>query len=81
MLQLRQAGSHLQGLPRAGELSWRGAGGTADARCIKDHCPVCEYGMTNQTAHKADENALVSNIRLLSDIYQSVLDGFFADPG
>ena len=57
------------------------AGGTSDARFIKDHCPVCEYGMTNQTAHKADENALVSNIRLLSDIYQSVLDGSFADPG
>jgi len=57
------------------------AGGTSDARFIKDHCPVCEYGMTNQTAHKADENALVSDIQLLSDIYQSVLDGFFADPG
>ena len=57
------------------------AGGTSDARFIKDHCPVCEYGMTNQTAHKADENALISDIRLLSDIYQSVLDGFFADPG
>ena len=56
------------------------AGGTSDARFIKDHCPVCEYGMTNQTAHKADENALVSDIQLLSDIYQSVLDGFFADP-
>ena len=57
------------------------AGGTSDARFIKDHCPVCEYGMTNQTAHKAEENALISDIRLLSDIYQSVLDGFFADPG
>ena len=57
------------------------AGGTSDARFIKDHCPVCEYGMPNQTAHKADENALISDIRLLSDIYQSVLDGFFADPG
>ena len=57
------------------------AGGTSDARFIKDHCPVCEYGMTNQTAHKADENALVSDIQLLSDIYQSVLDGFFANPG
>ena len=57
------------------------AGGTSDARFIKDHCPVCEYGMTNQTAHKADENALVSDIQLLSDIYQSVLDGFFVNPG
>ncbi|MCH8237288.1 MAG: succinyl-diaminopimelate desuccinylase [Proteobacteria bacterium] len=54
-------------------------GGTSDARFIKDHCPVCEFGMTNQTAHKADENALITDIHLLADIYQAVLDGFFAD--
>ncbi len=56
-------------------------GGTSDARFIKDHCPVCEFGMTNQTAHKADENSLISDIRLLADIYQAVLDGFFAPSG
>ena len=54
-------------------------GGTSDARFIKDHCPVCEFGMTNQTAHKADENALITDIHLLADIYLAVLDGFFAD--
>ena len=54
-------------------------GGTSDARFIKDHCPVAEFGMTNQTAHKADENALITDIHLLADIYQAVLDGFFAD--
>ena len=56
-------------------------GGTSDARFITEHCPVCEFGMTNQTAHKADENSLISDIRQLADIYQAVLDGFFAPSG
>ncbi len=54
-------------------------GGTSDARFIKDYCPVAEFGMTNESAHKADENALITDIHLLADIYQAVLDGFFAD--
>jgi len=54
-------------------------GGTSDARFIKDYCPVCEFGMINQTAHKADENALISDIQKLSEIYEAVLEGFFAD--
>ena len=54
-------------------------GGTSDARFIKDHCPVAEFGMTNETAHKADENALITDIHLLADIYQAVLDGFFTN--
>ncbi len=54
-------------------------GGTSDARFIKDHCPVAEFGMLNDTAHKADENARLDDIRKLSDIYEAVLDRFFAD--
>ncbi len=57
------------------------SGGTSDARFIKDHCPVVEFGMINQTAHKADENALVSDIQALADIYEAVLNGFFAEKG
>jgi succinyl-diaminopimelate desuccinylase len=57
------------------------SGGTSDARFIKDHCPVVEFGMINQTAHKTDENALVSDIQALADIYEAVLDGFFAEKG
>ncbi len=53
-------------------------GGTSDARFIKDHCPVAEFGMINETAHKVDENVAVSDILALTDIYQAVLDGFFA---
>jgi succinyl-diaminopimelate desuccinylase len=52
-------------------------GGTSDARFIKDHCPVCEFGLTNETAHKADENARIADIHLLADIYLAVLDDFF----
>ncbi len=53
-------------------------GGTSDARFIKDHCPVVEFGMTNETAHKTDENSRLADIRLLADIYLAVLDGYFA---
>ncbi len=56
-------------------------GGTSDARFIKDHCPVAEFGMSNQTAHKADENVPVADIRMLAEIYEAVLNGFFAGPG
>jgi succinyl-diaminopimelate desuccinylase len=52
-------------------------GGTSDARFIKDHCPVCEFGLTNETAHKADENVRVNDILILADIYFAVLNGFF----
>jgi succinyl-diaminopimelate desuccinylase len=55
-------------------------GGTSDARFIKDYCPVVEFGMTNETAHKTDENSLVADVRLLADIYEAVIDGYFA-PG
>jgi len=55
------------------------SGGTSDARFIKDHCPVAEFGMINDTAHKANESAGVNDISMLSDIYQAVLDRFFAD--
>ena len=61
---------------RQAELST--TGGTSDARFIKDHCPVAEFGLTNETAHKADENSAISDIRALTDIYRAVLDGFFA---
>jgi succinyl-diaminopimelate desuccinylase len=53
-------------------------GGTSDARFIKDHCPVCEFGLTNETAHKTDENVRIEDIHKLTDIYYSVLKGVFS---
>jgi succinyl-diaminopimelate desuccinylase len=52
-------------------------GGTSDARFIKDHCPVVEYGLINQTAHKVNENARVDDIRALSKIYTRILEDYF----
>ena len=53
-------------------------GGTSDARFIKDHAPVVEFGLINETAHKMNENALVTEIRDLARIYQEVLKRYFA---
>jgi len=52
-------------------------GGTSDARFIKDHCPVAEFGMLNATAHKVDEHVSVHEIGLLCDIYEKFLTGYF----
>lgn len=54
------------------------SGGTSDARFIKDVCPVCEFGLMNASAHKVDERAAVADIRALADIYENVLNGYFA---
>ena len=53
-------------------------GGTSDARFIKDHCPVIEFGLTGETMHKVDENVPTADIEKLSQIYERVLDKFFA---
>jgi len=52
-------------------------GGTSDARFIKDHCPVAEFGMLNATAHKVDEHVRIDEIHTLADIYEKFLDGYF----
>ncbi|MBI1238525.1 MAG: succinyl-diaminopimelate desuccinylase [Alphaproteobacteria bacterium] len=54
------------------------SGGTSDARFIKDYCPVAELGLVGQSMHKADENARLSDIRALSDIYADALKRYFA---
>ncbi len=56
-------------------------GGTSDARFIKDHCPVAEFGLVSQTMHKTDERCSVEDINALTDIYEKVLDGFFERGG
>jgi succinyl-diaminopimelate desuccinylase len=53
------------------------SGGTSDARFIKDMCPVVEFGLAGRTMHKVDECVPVADIETLSEIYKSVLDGYF----
>ena len=52
-------------------------GGTSDARFIKDVCPVAEFGLISQTAHKIDEHITLSALDELRDIYQTMLEDFF----
>jgi succinyl-diaminopimelate desuccinylase len=52
-------------------------GGTSDARFIKDHCPVVEFGLVGKTMHQVDERVEVAQIHQLKDIYSRILRGFF----
>jgi len=55
-------------------------GGTSDARFIKEHCPVAEFGLISQTMHKVDERVALADLEGLAAIYMAVLDGYFARP-
>lgn len=52
-------------------------GGTSDARFIKDHCPVVEFGLVGQTMHQVDERVEVAQIHQLKRIYARMLGAFF----
>jgi succinyl-diaminopimelate desuccinylase len=53
-------------------------GGTSDARFVKDHCPVVEFGLVGQTMHQVDERVEVAQIHQLKAIYARILRDFFA---
>ncbi len=53
-------------------------GGTSDARFIKDHCPVLEFGLIGDTIHQVDERVPVKDIRRLKSVYSRILNGYFA---
>ena len=54
-------------------------GGTSDARFIKDHCPVAEFGLLSRTMHRTDECVPVDALERLSDIYLGILERYFAE--
>jgi len=53
-------------------------GGTSDARFVKDHCPVVEFGLVGKTMHQVDENVPVVQIHQLKEIYTRILKDYFA---
>ncbi|KEO54151.1 succinyl-diaminopimelate desuccinylase [Thioclava pacifica] len=61
---------------RAPELST--SGGTSDARFVKDHCPVVEFGLVGATMHQVDERVPVDQIETLTRIYARILKDYFA---
>jgi succinyl-diaminopimelate desuccinylase len=54
------------------------SGGTSDARFIKDHCPVIEFGLVGATMHQVDERTAVADLVTLTAIYRQILDRYFA---
>jgi succinyl-diaminopimelate desuccinylase len=53
-------------------------GGTSDARFVKDHCPVVEFGLVGKTMHQVDERVEVAQITALKAIYTRILRDYFA---
>lgn len=53
------------------------SGGTSDARFIKNYCPVIEFGLLNNTAHKVDECAPLPHLAFLHKIHFEFLKTFF----
>lgn len=48
-------------------------GGTSDARFIKNICPVLEFGLLNQTAHKVNEHTSINDLEILAEIYRKFI--------
>jgi succinyl-diaminopimelate desuccinylase len=53
-------------------------GGTSDARFVKNHCPVVEFGLVGKTMHAVDERVEVAQIHQLKSIYSRILRDYFA---
>lgn len=54
------------------------SGGTSDARFVKNHCPVVEFGLVGRTMHQVDERVEVEQIHQLKSIYGRILRDYFA---
>ncbi len=52
------------------------AGGTSDARFIKDYCPVLEFGPLNSTIHQVNEKIAIADLRNLAAIYRTIIETY-----
>ena len=53
------------------------SGGTSDARFVKDHCPVLEFGLVGHFMHQVDERVPAEQVRHLARIYRRILERYF----
>ncbi|SDO04733.1 succinyldiaminopimelate desuccinylase [Lutimaribacter pacificus] len=53
-------------------------GGTSDARFIKNHCPVVEFGLVGHFMHQVDERVPAGQVQELKAIYTRILRDYFA---
>ena len=54
------------------------SGGTSDARFVRAHCPVVEFGLVGRSMHQADEHAEIDQIETLKRVYARILRDYFA---
>ncbi len=54
------------------------SGGTSDARFVRRHCPVVEFGLVGKSMHQVDEHAEVADIEGLKRVYGRILREYFA---
>lgn len=52
-------------------------GGTSDARFMRRHCPVVEFGLVGHRMHEVDERVRISDIHGLKAIYTRMLQDYF----
>ncbi len=53
-------------------------GGTSDARFMSQYCEVVEFGGINATIHQINENAKVSDLQELTQIFERILQRYFS---
>ena len=53
------------------------SGGTSDARFVREHCPVVEFGLVGHRMHAVDERVRVEQIGQLKAVYGRVLQEWF----
>ena len=54
------------------------SGGTSDARFVRAHCPVVEFGLTGDTMHQVDERVAEDEVAALARVYRRILRDYFA---
>ncbi len=57
------------------------SGGTSDARFIKNHCAVAEFGLVGKTMHKIDEECRLEDMEAVTQVYLKVIEGYFSQAG
>lgn len=53
------------------------SGGTSDARYVRNHCPVAEFGLVGKSMHQVDERVEVAQIPRLKSVYTRTLKDYF----
>lgn len=56
------------------------AGGTSDARFIKDICPVIEVGLVGRHMHAIDEHVPTADVEALTRIFERIIDRTLPGP-